>query len=127
MADSFKITGVWEEDGNYYYTDDAGNLRTKSMNPVELLTAAVVSCTGRTMHAIINKMKIVHQGFTITGLARMADDKISRVASLKIDASIHGTQMSDAQQSRVLELTEKYCVITQTLKQGADVDLSIRP
>ncbi len=126
MADSFKITGVWEEDGDFYYTDDEGNPRSESMNPVELLAAALVSCTGKTMHAIINKMKVSHKGFTITGLARMADDKISRVASLKIDASIHGIQMSDAQQSKVLKLTEKYCVITQTLKQGAEVDLNIR-
>lgn len=127
MANTFTITGIWKDDGSYYYSDDSGNPRTESMNPAEYLTAAVVGCTGITMHAIMNKMKINHQGFTITGLARKAGEKPTWIRSVSVEASIRGARMTDTQRTRLLELTEKYCLVAQTLKRGADVNLNIDP
>ena len=125
MADPIRITGVWKDDGSYYFSDDSGGPRTESMNPAELLIAAVVGCTGITMHAIMNKMKINHQGFTITGLARKADEKPTWIRKVSIDAAIHGAQMTDTQRTKLLELTEKYCLVAQTLQRSADVRLNI--
>ena len=127
MSGTVKITGVWEKDGSYYFSDDSGNPCTGSMNPAELLTAAVVGCTGKTMHALMDKMKISHEGFTIAGLARKAAEKPARIYSISVGALLHGARVSDAQRARLLELTEKYCLVAQTLKRGADVSLNIMP
>lgn len=124
MADPIRITGVWKDDGSYYFSDDSGNPHAGSMNPAELLTAAVVGCTGKTMYALMDKMKISHEGFTITGLARKAGEKPTWIRSFSVDASLHGAKVSDAQRARLLELTEKYCLLAQTLKRGADVTLT---
>ena len=125
MAGAIKIIGIWQEDGNYHFADDAGNPRTGKMNPVELLTAALVSCTGRTMYTIMGKMKIEHAGFTVSGLARFAEDEPARVSSIALDASIRGAGMSDAQKERLVELTEKYCPVSQTLKASVEIGLGI--
>lgn len=125
MADAIKITGIWQDNGDYHFADDAGSARTGEMNPVELLTAALVSCTGRTMQTILGRMKIKHEGFTITGLAGFADDEPVRVSSISLEASIRGAAVSDAQKNRLMELTEKYCPVSQTLQRSVDIGLGI--
>jgi uncharacterized OsmC-like protein len=124
MAEQIRITGVWKNDGSYHLLDDSGNPQAGNMNPAEILTAAVVGCTGKTMHALMNKMKISHDGFAITGLARKTVEKPVRIHSVSVDVSLHGAGLSDAQRARLLELTEKYCLVAQTLKRGADVTLT---
>ncbi|NLA05993.1 MAG: OsmC family protein [Firmicutes bacterium] len=124
MADLFRATGVWKEDGSYTFSSD-GAQHTGEMNPPELLTAALVSCTGITMHMVMKRMKVAHEGFTITGVARKADDEPARFTPITVDASIHGVQLSDAQKKRLRDLTEKYCPVTQTLRGGAETGLSV--
>ena len=75
----------------------------------------------------MNKMKIRHDGFAITGLARKTVEKPVRIHSVSVDVSLHGAGLSDAQRAGLLELTEKYCLVAQTLKRGADVSLNIMP
>lgn len=125
MADTFKITGVWKNDGDYHYVDDSGNPRSGSMNPPEHLAAAVVSCIGKTMHMVMGRMKIDHAGFTVTGIAHKADDEPTRIGKVTLDATIQGAQLSELQKNRLVELTEKYCLVSQTLQRGAEIGFSI--
>lgn len=125
MADLYRITGVWKKDGSYYFSDDSGARHAGMMNPPELLTAALVSCTGITMQTIMKRMKIDHEGFTITGVTRKTGDEPIRFNPITLDASIHGIPMKEGQIKRLLDLTEKYCPVTQTLKQGVDITLNI--
>ena len=124
MADLFRATGVWKEDGSYTFSSD-GAKQTGEMNPPELLTAALVSCIGITMHTIMKRMKLHHEGFTITGAARKTEDDPVRFSPITLDASIHGIKISDAQKTRLLDLTEKYCPVSQTLRNGVEVGLNI--
>ncbi len=125
MAEVIRVSGIWQNDGDYHFTDDAGNHHTGEMNPIELLAAALVSCTGKTMHTIMGRMRIEHKGFTVTGLARFADDEPRRIGSIVLDASIRGAVLSDSQKERLRELGEKHCPISQTLKQSVDIELNI--
>ncbi len=125
MAELFRITGVWKEDGSYYFTDNSGERHAGMMNPPELLTAALVSCTGITMQTIMKRMKIEHEGFTITGVTRKEGDEAVRFNPMTLDASIHGAVLIEGQQKRLLDLTEKYCPVTQTLERSVDITLNI--
>ena len=125
MANAIEVTGVWKNDGSYFFADDTGKPRIGEMTPAELLTAAVVGCTGKTMHSLLEKMKINHKGFAIAGLARKADGKPTRILSISVTASIPGATISTSQQVRLLELTEKYCLVTQTLQHALNVGLNL--
>lgn len=125
MAEMFRITGMWKEDGSFYFSDESGRRRTDEMNPPELLTAALVSCTGITMQTIMKRMKIEHGGFTITGVAGKVDGEPVRFNPVTLDVSIYGAALSEGQQKRLLDLTDKYCPVTQTLRKGAEITLNI--
>lgn len=125
MSDPIRIVGIWKEDGSYYYSDDSGNPRTGEMNPPEHLTAALVGCTGRTMQMLLERMKIKHQGFTVTGVTRKTGDEPARLNPFTLDATVHGVELSEAQKTRLLDLTKKYCLVTQTLEQGADISFDM--
>lgn len=127
MADLFGVTGIWREDGSCYFADESGEARSGDMNPPELLAAAVVSCSGRTMQALLERMEFHHEGFSITGVAHISSDAPPRIVAVTLEASIRGARISTEQKERLLELTRKHCTITQTLLHGAEVDLRIDP
>jgi uncharacterized OsmC-like protein len=117
MADSYKITAVWKADGTYEYVDDAGAPRDLTMKPPEHFTAALVGCAGLTMHGILEKMKVAHQGITITGFAVKAPEKPAWIESVALDIQIRSSEIDDEKLVKVMELTEKYCLIAQTIKK----------
>lgn len=121
MANTIKIIGVWKPDGSYDFVHEAGNPRSERMSPTEHLTAAVVGCAGITMQAVLAKMRIDYDGITITGIARKADETPTWIESVELEPSLQGADIGEAQMEKVLELTEKYCIVAQTLLRGARV------
>lgn len=121
MANTIKIIGVWKPDGSYEFVDEAGSPRSGSMSPTEHLTASVVGCAGITMQAVLAKMRIDYDGITITGIARKADATPTWIESVALEPSLQGADIGEAQMEKVLELTEKYCIVAQTLLRGAHV------
>ena len=61
----YKVTAVVKSDTEYEYFDGEGNEFARVLKPPEHYTAAVVGCIGLTMHAILNKMKVEHQGIRV--------------------------------------------------------------
>jgi uncharacterized OsmC-like protein len=94
------------------------------MGPVQHLLAAVVGCAGITMQAILSRMKIDHQGITIDAVATKADSTPTYVKSISLQATVHGAAADAAQLARVSDLTEKYCLVAQTLRHDPDLTLS---
>lgn len=115
MADSYKITAVWNADGTYGFVDDTGNPHNLTMTPPEHFTASLVGCAGITMHGILEKMKIAHQSITVTGYAVKAPEKPAWIASVALDAQVRSSDIDDEKLAKVMELTEKYCLIAQTV------------
>lgn len=118
MADSYKITAVWRTDGTYEFVDEAGDPRSLTMTPAEHFTAALVGCAGLTMHSILEKMKIAYERFTITGVAVKAAEKPAWLERVQLDARVDSSNIDDEKFAKVMELTEKYCLIAQTVKRG---------
>lgn len=124
MAEGLELRGVWARSGDYHLARPDGRTWAGDMGPVQHLLAAIIGCAGITMLAILDKMKIDHQGITIDAVATKADGSPTYVQSISLRAAIHGAVADDAQLARVSELTDKYCLVAQTLRRSPGLTLS---
>jgi uncharacterized OsmC-like protein len=118
----YKVTAVVKSDTEYEYFDGEGNEFARVLKPPEHYTAAVVGCIGLTMHAILNKMKVEHQGIRVAGTATRTDGKPGMVESIELHVSVKAPELSEEQVERVKELTEKYCLIAESIRKGTRID-----
>ena len=124
MAEGLELRGVWARSGGYHCAYPDGRPWVGDMGPVQHLLAAVVGWAGITMQAILSRMKIDHQGITIDAVATKADSTPTYVKSISLQATVHGAAADAAQLARVSDLTEKYCLVAQTLRHDPDLTLS---
>ena len=98
----------------------------------DMLLQALVACAGVTMNAVATALGIELRGGTISaegdldfrgtlGVARDAPVGFSRIR-LRFDVD---TSASAEQCTKLRELTERYCVVYQTLKSSPPVDVSL--
>jgi len=99
----------------------------------DMLLQALVACAGVTLSAVATSIGIALRGATLTaegdldfrGTLGVAKDvpvgfqRIRLVIELDTDAS-------DAEQAKLLQLTERYCVVYQTLVSAPDVAVTMR-
>lgn len=89
----------------------------------EMLLQALVGCAGVTLSAVALAMGIPVRGGRITAQARwdprgtlaVAPDAPVGITSIQLALELK-TEASDAQLAKLLELTERYCVVLQTLR-----------
>lgn len=125
LAQGLELRAVWTRSGEYYFAYPDGRPWAGEMGPVQHLLAAVVGCVGITMQSILTKMKIDHNAITIDAVATKADRNPTYVQSISLRATVHGAAAHDAQLlARVSELTEKNCLVAQTLKRSSEVTMS---
>lgn len=121
-----KVIGVFES-GEEWRLEDEDGLRLEGMlSPVAHLVASLVGCAGLTMRALLDKMRIEHQEITIEGMAEIADENPTFVRSISLEVAVAGVQMNEAQSARVLEMTENYCLIAQTLRRGPELQILMK-
>ena len=99
----------------------------------DMLLQALVACTGVTLSAVARAM-----GITIKAGEIAADGDLDFRGTLGVakDAPVGFQQIrlhitldcnaDESQRTKLLELTERYCVVYQTLRQGVSVDVSSR-
>jgi uncharacterized OsmC-like protein len=78
------------------------------------------------MCTLIDKMKIAHREIVIEGQAVIVDKNPAFVESISLEVEAPGADMNEAQLARVLEMTEKYCLVAQTLKRGPELQISMK-
>lgn len=90
----------------------------------DLLLEALVGCAGVTLGAVATAMGLDVRGGTITatgevdfrGTLGVSKDVPVGFTDVRIEVALEGS-VTPEQAARLLELTERYCVILQTLKQ----------
>jgi uncharacterized OsmC-like protein len=99
----------------------------------DMLLQALVACAGVTMNAVATSLGITLRGAVLTaegdldfrgtlGVAKDVPVGFQRIRLL-IDLD---TDASDGEQQKLLELTERYCVVYQTLARRADLVVALR-
>lgn len=126
MGRRMKIVGIFEHGEDWRLEDENGQRMEGALSPVAHLVASLVGCAGITMCALIDKMKIEHQEIVIEGRAVIVDKNPAFVESISLEVEAPGADMNEAQLARVLEMTEKYCLVAQTLKRGPELQISMK-
>ena len=97
----------------------------------DMLLQALVACTGVTLSAVATAMNITLRSGQIVaegdldfrgtlGVSKEAPVGFRQIRlRMKLDCDA-----TDEQRAKLLELTERYCVVYQTLRQGVPVQLS---
>ncbi len=100
----------------------------------DMLLQALVACAGVTLSAVATSI-----GIELRGAALSAEGDLDFRGTLGVAKGVRvgfqrirlflelDTDASEAEQKKLLELTERYCVVYQTLVHGPDVVVALRP
>jgi uncharacterized OsmC-like protein len=97
----------------------------------DLLLQALVACAGVTLSAVATALGIEVRGGSVTaegdldfrGTLAVAKDAPVGFTRIRLRFSLD-TTASATEQAKLLELTERYCVVYQTLRNGSDITLA---
>jgi uncharacterized OsmC-like protein len=97
----------------------------------DLLLQALVACAGVTLNAVATSMGLVVRGGSLTaegdldfrGTLGVSKDAPVGFRGIRLSVSLD-TDATPAEKQKLLELTERYCVVYQTLVRGTAVQIS---
>jgi uncharacterized OsmC-like protein len=97
----------------------------------DMLLQALVACAGVTLGAVATSLGIVVRGGSLTaegdldfrGTLGVSKDAPVGFRAIRLQIAID-TDASEAEKQKLLELTERYCVVYQTLVRNPDVRAS---
>lgn len=97
----------------------------------DMLLEALVACAGVTLNAVATALALPLQGATVRaegdldfrGTLGIAKDAPVGFRTIRLHFDLEGN-LSDEQRSSLLKLTERYCVVAQTLSGGVPVKVS---
>jgi uncharacterized OsmC-like protein len=102
----------------------------------DMLLQALVACAGVTMSSVATALGIHVVGslraegdLDFRGTLGMAKDENVPVGfrAIRLSFDIEHDAADEAQFAKLMELTERYCVVFQTLSRGVQVEISGRP
>ena len=99
----------------------------------DMLLQALVACAGVTLRAVATSLQISLAGGTVTaegdldfrGTLAVSKDAPVGFGSIRLTFDLD-TDASAEQVQTLLRLTERYCVVYQTLKNGPPVEVSLK-
>ncbi|MEE8189720.1 MAG: OsmC family protein [Kiloniellales bacterium] len=99
----------------------------------DMLLEALAACAGVTLRAVATALDIPLEGGTVTAegdldfRGTLAVDKAAPVGFRDIRLGFDlDTEATEEQLASLLKLTERYCVVYQTLRNGPPIDTTIR-
>jgi organic hydroperoxide reductase OsmC/OhrA len=97
-------------------------------NPSRLLTAAVANCMSASLLFALRKFKNDPGPITTRATATMGRSEAGRMRVERIDAEIQLSDRADQHQhlERILQQFEAFCVVTESVRHGVDVAISVR-
>jgi uncharacterized OsmC-like protein len=113
--------------GLHPYTGGTGALACSG----DMLLQALVACAGVTLAAVATALGIVVRGGTLRaegdldfrGTLGVAKDAPVGFSRIRLRAQLD-TDATEDEKKKLLELTERYCVVYQTLRRGCEVSAS---
>ncbi len=97
-------------------------------NPTRLLSTAVGHCLSSSLLYCLSKAKVRVQALetTVKATIKRNEEGYLRVAGLEVQMHLEVSDEDKARVSRCLTIFEKYCTVTQSVRQGIDVKVNIQ-
>jgi uncharacterized OsmC-like protein len=100
----------------------------------DMLLEALVACAGVTLNAVATAIGVELRDATITaegdldfrGTLGVARDARVGFGAIRLNVTLD-TDASDEQIATLLKLTERYCVVYQTLRQPPEIEVRLKP
>jgi organic hydroperoxide reductase OsmC/OhrA len=98
-------------------------------NPSRLLATAVGHCLAASLLHCLRKQRIEPKGLTVTieGDLDRNDRGRLRIGSLRVTLTPDVTEAEQARMRRCTELFEDFCVVTESVRQGIPVQVTVEP
>ena len=98
-------------------------------NPSRLLATAVAHCLGASLLHCLRKQRIEPNGLAITieGDLDRNDRGRLRIGSLRVVLTPEVTDAERARMGRCTELFEDFCVVTESVRKGIPVEVTVEP
>ena len=98
-------------------------------NPSRLLATAVAHCLGESLLHCLRKQRIEPNGLAITieGDLDRNDRGRLRIGSLRVVLTPDVTEAERARMRRCTELFEDFCVVTESVRQGIPIRVTVEP
>lgn len=92
-----------------------------------MLVAAVANCMGASLLFALRKYKNDPGPLKVKAIASMGRNDAGRMRVAKVDAQIELPEMAGSYQQleRILQQFEQFCVVTESVRSGVDVDVSV--
>ncbi len=96
-------------------------------NPTRLLAAAVANCLSASLLFALRKYKNTPEGIVTRATASLGRDadKRLRVEHIGVTIELPDAAADYAQLTRLLEQFEQFCVVTQSVRAGVAIDVSV--
>lgn len=96
-------------------------------NPSRMLVAAVANCMGASLLFALRKYKNDPGPLTVKAIATMGRNEAGRMRVARVDAQIVLPEMAGSYQQleRILQQFEQFCVVTESVRTGVEVDVSV--
>jgi uncharacterized OsmC-like protein len=98
-------------------------------NPTALLAAAVGSCLGASLLFCLQKSRVAVGGMTteVHGTIERNDKGRLRVTRIEVRLAPELEDADGARVMRCVDLFEDFCTVTQSVRQGIEVDVVVAP
>jgi organic hydroperoxide reductase OsmC/OhrA len=96
-------------------------------NPSRMLVAAVANCMGASLLFALRKYKNDPGPITVKAIASMGRNEAGRMRGARVDAQIQLPEMAGSYQQleRILQQFEQFCVVTESVRGGVEVEVSV--
>ncbi len=89
--------------------------------PLETMIATLAGCAGMTLLALVEKMRIALDKLEIDVDGTLSDEKVHASKGARIRYRLWGADLKKEQVEKLLELTEKYCPVYNTLVHAGPI------
>jgi uncharacterized OsmC-like protein len=98
-------------------------------NPARLLAAAVGGCLGASLLYCLRKARVEVDGLTTKVEGSLVRNERGRVRLVRLRVALSPAVPTEARErmTRCLEVFEDYCVVTESVRSGIEVDVQVDP
>lgn len=102
--------------------DDGGE--GKGYRPKALMLSGLAGCSGIDVAALIKKMKLKVDEFTIETVANLTDEHPKYYDSVIVEYHFHGNDLNEKKLQRAVDLSvEKYCGVMEMFRRFAELKI----
>ena len=132
-----EVTTSWQSnmyfdadpDGHHVIMDAASEFggEDRGPRPKKMLLAALGGCTGMDVASLLKKMRVEHEGFSITAQAEASTEHPKVFTSIHLIYSFKGKNLPADKIQKAVDLSqERYCSVSAMLRQAAKITYEVK-